>query len=280
MAKFNGSNHSWFVLCKEGLDKVNRGGSIVLAEGYIDADGLVSGQKGKYIKYVTSRDDKGREGAKRFRFDESFRRLMTRETDKDFFGITQFAWLKNYPQCEGSPYGDYIRNDDGTVEQLGVLFREMNDAKDAEVALQADEARINAQATALGLDDETLSEVGAILGHYGPADKIMRLRVVEYAGKRPKDFEDLLNSGDRGVRAIVRKAIAQGIFKIKGAIIYWDTTVIGANEDAAVSAILADATMLSALKEKLGVTTKTVASSAPKKRGNPNFGKNKATVEL
>ena len=281
MAKFNGINHSWFVLCKGGLDVVNNGGSIVLSEGYVDNDGSVTGQKGKYVKYVTSKDDKGKESAKRFRFDLSFRRLMTRETDKDYNGVTQYTWLKNYPQCEGSPNGDYVMGDNGEYQQVGVLFREMNDARDAAVALEADELRIRAQATALELDDQTLSEVGAILGHYGTPDKIMKLRVVEYAGKRPKQFEDILNSGDRSTRAIVRKALSQGLFKQKGTIIYWGDTVVGSDENSAVATLLRDESMLSALKEKLGIPSDTQSSTPPpKKRGNPNFRKQKSDVTI
>ena len=273
--KFKGMEHQIFVLCGEGLELVNNGGSIVLSETYFDNSGEVNGQPG-LVKYVTSKSREGKELGKRFRFDLSFRRLLTRDTDKDFNGLSQYKWLKNYPQCEGSPNGEYVEID-GNFVQRGVLFREMNDAKDAEIALQADEERVNAQATALGLDEETLQEVGAILGHYGAPDKLMRLRVVEYAGKKPKNFNEILSAGDRTIRSLVRRALSDGIFRMKGTVIYWGDTVVGADEDKAVAMLLSDLSMQNALREKFGIP---IAEEAKKPRGNPNFKKQKLENSL
>jgi hypothetical protein len=275
--KFKGLNSQWFVLCNEGLHIVNNGGSLVLADGYTDSMGVL-GRPGEYVRYVTTKTKDGKEIGKRFRFDLSFRRLMTRENDRDVTGLSQFAWLKNYPQCEGSPYGEYVENDDGTRTQVGVWFRELNDARDAEVALQADESRINAQATALGLDEETLEEVGAILGHFGDPDKLMRLRVVEYAGKKPRHFEEILKAGDRGIRATVKKALADGVFKQKGTMIYWNSTVVGADEESAVATLVKDNEMLNAVREALGL--KIIVPETKKSRGNPNFRKQKSDLSL
>jgi len=277
--KFKGLNNQWFVLCNDGLEIVNNGGSLVLMDGYVDLLGLVNkNQRGTYVRYVVSQDSKGKPVGKRFRFDESFRRLMTRDTDADFNGVSQYDWLKNYPNCEGSPYGEYIENENGESVQMGVWFRELNDAKDAEQALQADEARINAQAEALGLDETTLSEVGAILGHFGEPDKLMRLRVVEYAGKKPRQFTQILKSGDRGVRATVRRALNEGVFSQKGSLIYWGSTVMGGDEDAVVAAIVNDPEMYNGIREKLGLDI--VAPEVKKPRGNPNFKNQKNKLEI
>lgn len=265
---------TYFVLCGEGLDVVNRGGIVNLAKGYVDHEGhLARGKfKGKYVEYATSIDPQGREKGKYFRFDESLRRLMTREFDADVKGIAQYEFLKNYPTCEGSPYGDYVEID-GVMEQRGVQFREMNDAKDAEVALEADELRITAQAEALGLDDETLTEVAANIGLFGKPDKIMRLRVVEWAGKQPANFNKLMEQGDRAVRAVIRRALNDRIFTEKGKLIYFENTLIGADQDAAVSTLMKDPVMLKTLQEKLGLPTE--VKTEPRRRGNPNFSKKK-----
>jgi hypothetical protein len=274
--RFKTGNTQWFVLCDDGLEIVNNGGSLCLMTSYSDRLGIVNpNDPGQNVMYVVSRDGKNNPVGKRFRFDESFRRLMTRETDKDFNGISQYNWLKNYPNCEGSPYGEYVENADGTVTQLAVWFRELNDAKDAETALQADEVRIRAQAEALELDNDTLAEVGALIGQYGDPDKLMRLKVVEFAGKKPSQFEKMLKSGDRGVRATVRRALADGVLKTKGSVIYWDETLIGADEDAAVAAFIREPDMYNAVREKLGLTI-TVPSEPKKPRGNPNFRKQKS----
>lgn len=265
---------TYFVLCGEGLDTVNRGGIVGLAKGYVDHQGaLLKGTlRGKYVEYATSIDDRGREKAKYFRFDESLRRLMTREYDTDVKGLSQYEFLKNYPTCEGSPYGDYIE-EEGVMVQRGVQFREMNDAKDAEVALEADELRINAQAEALGLDEQTLSEVAANIGLFGKPDKMMRLKVVEYAGKRPADFNKIMEQEDRAVRAIVRRAVNERVFNTKGSVIYFDQTLIGADENSAIATLLKEPDMLKALQEKLGLPTE--ISTPKRKPGNPAFSKKK-----
>lgn len=267
--KFKGFNHAHFVLCGEGLEKVNRGGSITLMEGYVD-------NAGNYITYfVGSKDRKGAPVGKRFRFDLSLRRLLVRDTDKDFHGLKLFDFLKNYPACEGSPYGEYILDKDtGKTVQLGVMFRELNTAKDAEVALEADKLRIKAQAEVLALDEETLEEVAAILGHYGAVDEVMRLKVLEFAGKRPSDYFEMMKSGDRKIRAIVRKALDKGIFTKKGSIIMFENTVVGSDEDQAIGTLVRDGQMLNALEEKLGYAKTEVKRPA----GNPNLRK-KAEVK-
>lgn len=260
----------YFVACGDGLDIINRGGSIALSLGYTDHQAVLQSDPGKYIPYVDSKDHNNRDKPKRFLFNESFRRLMTRASDKDNYGISQYDWLKNYPTCEGSPYGDYVE-ENGVRIQIGVQFRELDSAKDAEVALQADVKRIEAQADVLALDEQTLTEIAAILGQYGEPDQLMRLKVLEFAGKQPSNYFKYKNAGDRAVRAIVRKALKEKVFTTKGEIIMWDSTVIGANEDAAVSKILTDQSILDALQEKLGL--KSEIKSEKKRPGNPNLQK-------
>lgn len=271
--KFKGFNHSHFVICGEGLEIVNRGGSHTLMEGYIDHDG-VFGKPGEYVTYyIGTKDKKGNPVGKRFRFDLSLRRLLVRDSDQDFNGIKLFDFLKNYPGCEGSPYGEYVVKD-GVQVQEGILFREMNTAKDAAVALEADKFRVKAQAEVIALDDQTLEEVAAILGHYGEVDEIMRLKVLEFAGKRPNEYFDLMQSGDRSVRATVRKALDQGIFVKKGSMIMWDNTIIGADEDSAMGMLIKEPSMLKALQDKMSL----IPIQVKKPRGNPNLNKSKVST--
>lgn len=276
--KFKGMEHQMFVLCDDGLHIINNGGSIVLSESYYDASGNVTGKQ-ELVKYVTAKSRDGRDVGKRFRFDESFRRVLTRESDKDFNGVKQYDWLKNHPQCEGSPNGDY-KEVDGEYVQIGVWFRELDSAKDAEVALEADEQRITAQASALELDAETLQEVGSILGHFGNPDKLMRLRVVEYAGKKPKHFNEILAANDRMYRSLVKRGLNEGILKQKGSVIYWHETIVGSDEESAVATLIRDKAIYNALSEKLkpkSVEKESKSSDEPvkKQRGNPNFKKQK-----
>lgn len=254
--KFTSVVHKHFVVTGPFLENVNNGGSVAVPLGYHDFEGLFGKRaedKGKYIEYVSSKDEKGRDRARRFKFDASLRRLMTREYDRDIYGKSLYEFLKNHPACEGSPYGTYVKDDNGNDVQTGIMFRELDSEADARVALQADTLRINAQADALNLDKETMTEIANILGFYNQPPDITKLRVVEWAGKRPDEYFQLIKAGDRSLRAAVRKALADGVFKQKGELVMWGETIVGSNEDAAIAQLAGDKEMLSALQEKLGL---------------------------
>lgn len=267
--KFKPVEQTQFVITGPFVDIIFKGGSYSVSLGYTDHAGVVadntpqSKQKGRYVEYVLAKDDKGRDKAKRFRFDQSLGRLLTRPSDTDIYGKSQFEFLKNHPECEGSPNGTYT--DDGV--QTGVSFRELNTAKDAAVALRADRLRNSAESSALSLDKQTLEEIANIIGYYGDVDDQMLLKVVEFARKKPGEYHELLKSDDRGVRAIIRKAIVEGIFRQHGPLIKWDTLTVGNDEDDAVATLRKDKQMLSALQEKLGLDVADVkAKPASKKK--------------
>lgn len=257
--KFTQVEHTHFVITGPLQETVFNGGTVSISVGYVDNAGAVKdrqypkGEKGRYIEYVASKDDKGRDKAKRFRFDESLRRLLTRDADADIYGKKQYDFLKNHPECEGSPNGSYEEDGVGGKVQVGITFRELDTVKDAGVALDAEELTTLAKASALQLDDTTLTEIANIIGYFGEPDKLMRLKVVEWAGKKPSLYNQLLKSADRGVRAIVRKSLDENIFRTKGDMILWEENIIGVNEDAAVATLLKDTELLTALQGKLGI---------------------------
>lgn len=266
--KFTLPEEKKFILFGEALEFVNRGGTRALSLGYVDRTGKVSEEAGNYVEYITAKDSKtGRLIPKRFRFDQSLGRIKTRMSDKDINGVSQYEFLKNHPNCEGSPNGVYRQTKDG-LKQIDVVFREYDPEKDAQNAFAADELRINAQATALSMDDATLEEVANILGHYGPVDKAMRVRVIEFAGKRSGEFNELLKAGDRSLRALVRKALAEGEFHKKGSLIFWEEMMLGAEDDA-ILILQKDQAMIDALKEKLKFNIDAKATPVVNKGGRP-----------
>ena len=261
-----------FILFGDSLDQINRGGSIALALGYNDNANALKLGAGTYVEYVTGKDQKGNFKAKRFRFDETWRKLMTRPTESDLNGISQYAFLKNAPECEGSPNGNYVGSG-SSRKQLGVVYREYNPAKDAATALQANTSRILTQARAIELDDETTEEIANILGDYGTQEMSpeqlktsFKNTVVEFAGKRPSEFDKLLAAGDRPLRALVRKALNAGELTKKGAIIFWENTMLG-SEDDAINILQKDEQMVDNLKGKLKLEED--AKNPPKQAGRP-----------
>lgn len=273
MSRFNSkpADQVHFVVTGEFLEVVYDGGSVALTIGYNDYAGAIkdntstSNQKGRYIEYVTTRDENQRDKSKRFRFTEDLRRFLTRKSDVDLYGRSQYEFLKNHPACEGSPNGNYEKDEFGNKVQTGIVFKEMDEAKDARVALDAEKAVSDAKTSALNLDDETLQEVANIIGYYGPVDEIMQLRVVEHAGKRPTEYNQILTSGTRIYRAVLRKALSEGLLTKKGTIIMFGETLIGADEDDAVAKLIKDKDMLKALSDKVNIKLDNLQPKAPRK---------------
>lgn len=239
MAKnFNTNKFKYFVLIPEIAAK----GGFVSFRTYTDHAGVLKKGIGVGVQYVEGVDDKGKQKGKWFELSQSRRTFVVREGQQDIQGISMYDFLKNSPDCEGSP---------NAQPNSKPLFREMNEAKDAKVALDSGKNRIKAAASALDLDDDTLTEIAAHIGYFGDTDDLMRHRVVEWAEKRPEDYFEVLQSGDRLIRALVRKAIADGVFTKKGPVIHWETTVVGNSEDDAVSKLMQDKAMLDALRENV-----------------------------
>jgi hypothetical protein len=264
MAKFNpGKVHNFVCVDR---DMIREAGSCSF-NSYDDHAG-VFGNPGARIIYNQGRKDRnGKPVGQYFTLDQSHYNLQARDNQMDYDGIKLYDFLANSPYCEGSPNGDY-REDPETkeIKQYGVKFKLLNTAADAKIAVDAKKQRVAAEASALGVDDETLTELAAHLGVFGEADELMRNKVSDWASKRPKEYFEVLNSGDRPIRAVVRKALEDGIFKKKGEVIYWDNTMIGASEDIAVATLLQEKDMLSALKEKMALVTDV---KTPGKPGRP-----------
>lgn len=275
---FNTSKTHYFVLLPEVLYKQETTGpnvgKMIPAMGsyslrdYTDKVGVLGKGSGISVQYVVSRDDKGRDKGKFFTLSQSHNALIVNETDTDLYGIRMYDFIANSPICEGSPNGTYSKDPEGNEIQTGVMFRLLNDEKDAEIALEASLNRSKAQLSANEIDDQTLLEVATIgIGYNGTPDKIMRHRVVEWAGKRPSDYFEVLNSGDRLIRALIRKAIADNIFQVKGSLIYWNSTLIGTDEDAAVKTLVDNKQLLDGLQQKIDLKVKAKQEvKSPKKK--------------
>ncbi len=260
MAKqFNTRKFYNFVLVDRQL--AAKGGEIAF-NSYTDTAGHYTGEPGRAAQYVTSKDQNGRDKGKYFNLSQSHYNFRVTEGEKDIYGRSQYDFLANYPGCAGSPNGFYTGEGDDRV-QLGVLFKLMDTDGDAKIALETSIRKTKAEASALEVDDETLKDLAAHIGTFGEAGDLMRHQVYQWAGKRPADYFEVLNSGDRGIRAIVRKALEQNIFTKKGTIILWGETVIGSNEDDAVAKLMREKDIIDALQEKMSLSNEVAIKSRP-----------------
>lgn len=275
MSKFNANKVYNFVLINRNV--AAEGGRLSFRT-YTDRVGVFK-NPGAAVFYDdgTMNINRGTKAGKVFSLDQNHYNIQAREGQKDYKGLSMIDFLMNAGMCWGSPNGIYEYGDGGFVpdevltnlnrdeietrletgefRQSGVWFKLMNSDKDAEIALEAAELKNKAESSVLAIDDKTLEEIAALIGVYGPAGKLMKKKVLDFASKRPADYLKILNAGDRAVRAIVRKSLADGTFTTRGSIIMWEETVIGPNEDEAVSKLMSDKAMLEALQDKAELNT-------------------------
>ncbi len=260
MAKqFNASKYYNFVLADREL--AARGGQYSF-NSYTDTEGAYTGTPGSAAMYVTSKDDRGRDQGKYFNLSQQHYVFRVREGEKDTYQRSQFEFLKNHPGCQDSPNGSYLGEGDDRI-QLGIIFKLLDTEGDAKFALEIAKRKTQAEVSVFELDDETLKDMAAHIGEFGAATELMRTKVYQWAGTRPADYFEVLNSGERAIRAVVRKALSEGIFKKSGEIIKWEGTLIGGNEDDAVSNLMRQKDILEALQKKMGL------SNEVKLRGKP-----------
>jgi len=269
---FNQDNMVWFVLLPERQYAKDQNGNTINGFGqmsfttYTDKVGIF-GNPGRGVKYVQSRGDDGRDNGKNFTFSQSKNAFICRAEDKDVYGKSMVDFLKNHPNCQGSPNGNYR----GSL-QLDVVFKLLDTEGDAEVALEAKRNMARALDSVLKLDPQTLAEVASIgIAYHGTPNSIMLHRVSEWAEKRPLDYFNILNSGDRFLRAIIRKAVKEGVIQVRGTLHYWGEELLGGSEDAAIAYITNHPDAEQALREAVDLTAPIV--EAKNKVGRPRKNK-------
>jgi hypothetical protein len=276
------SKYAFYDFIPVDRDMMARGGSDSW-RSYTDVNG-VFGVPGNEVIYDDGSKDKfsGRPLGKAFTINQQHYKLQAREGQRDVQGKALKDYFMNAPFCYGSPNGTYTDSeghrllpDDikdrrknierliaGEIKQLNVKIKQLESEMDAEFALEAGANRAKAQLSVFEIDEETLTQIGALIGEFGLSEKMLRHRVYEFAGKRPTDYFKHLNTGDRPVRALVKKGLTDNILTQKGSIIFWKETVLGNDENAAVATLMGDAKMLDALSQQVDFKLK---KAKPKK---------------
>jgi hypothetical protein len=236
---------------------------------YTDTNGVFGNPGERVIFDDGTKDREGKPIGKAFSVNQSHYKLQARKEQKDTTGKLLVDVFRNAPFCLGSPNGIYTDADGSPVDgdqlrniktnlekiksgeliQHNVKIKELDDELDAKIALETGLKRAEAQISAGQIDEQTLREIAAMIGEFDKPEKTLRLKVYEYAGKRPIDYFSLLNSGDRSIRAVIRMAEEKGILIVKGTVYYWKDTTLGHNEDLVVSKLMEDKALLESLKE-------------------------------
>lgn len=202
---------------------------------------------GQTIGYVIGKDDKGHPIYKRWSFNfDSQRQIRVGKEEKDLNGRLAVDFLRNSPECYGSPNG-YI--DNGV--QVFAYFKEVNAAKDAEVALESRTVSIKAQSHALNLKGQALIDLAAVIGIFHNDEEVLRMKVLDYASNFPKKYLELIDDPSQKVKALLQKALNAGVFNKDGRQIKWENKLIGADEDEAISTLMKDEKLKKAIETNL-----------------------------
>ena len=211
--------------------------------GYTDKDG-----NPQYIANSRTSDGIIRRS---FSFSRKDRTMKIPVYQKDIEGNSVVEFLRNHPECQDSPNGIYKETPDGTVQQ-NIYFKELNDGKDAKKALEGRRITTKALNLALELDAESAQEVAMLLFGFRSDDiDIIQFKLYEYARNKPEDFLEVADSKDRKARALVRQGVSVGALIKKGRLILWEDTVIGNDEDEAVSNLMKDKKLMDSLNKNV-----------------------------
>ena len=204
------------------------------------------------VLYMGKKDHKGNDVPHRFRFDRSHRSLRIPKNWRDINKNSVVEFLRDFPECGDSPNGVYTTLEDGTLHQSNMYFKEMNEGKDAQIALDAKGLKNDAETLALKtLQGDELAEMAILCGTLSTDEKIQRHRVAEYAGASPEPFLEMYNQPERKAKALLRKAVTAGIVSTRGTIHSWENITLGSNEDMAVAKLAEDSSIREAIEQNM-----------------------------
>ena len=203
--------------------------------------------EGKTLGFVDGHDKDKMPIYHRWKWDQDgtrYIRVHKNKTDNSPDKLNAVDFLRNSPNCEGSPNGSYAH--DGT--QLDIYFKEMNDQKSAQVGLDAEVARIEAQNQALKAKGQDFIDLCALIGVFDKDESIMRFALVDFAKNKPDKFTELVNDPVRKLKSLIRRGVSSQVIDKKGLMLTWENQLLGTDEDDAVRKLSIDENLQKALK--------------------------------
>jgi hypothetical protein len=199
---------------------------------YQDSSGNV-----KSISY--RKDKKGNPEPYQFSWSKNnFHRTLRFAADAvDSQGNSIVEFLRNHPECKGSPNGIYIKDEQGNDIQVNVFFKEMDTESDAQKAIDAKTKRLKAENLAANVSDEEVLDLAIMLGSFETKPLMARHYVMEIAGNKPLIFLEAYDNPQRKSLALIKKGIAKGILTVNGTVVVWNKTVLGEDENGAAAYI-------------------------------------------
>lgn len=214
---------------------------------YTDNVGAL-GTAGKVVMISYQLDRNNRPIPYQFGFSMRDRNIRVEEGRSDANDVNVAEFLRNHPECKGSPNGAYIRHDDGTMEQVNIYFKEVNEESDARKLLDANEYRRNAENIAAGLSLEEVFEINSLFGIRKTTELMARHALLDIAGNKPQIFMEAYENPQRRSLAAVKMGIERKVLKQSGTVVVWNKTTLGVDEIDAATNLQRDVKMLEALE--------------------------------
>lgn len=199
---------------------------------------------GEYVYRTMSQNKVGNPVVYRFLFSQGGGKIISvPEVWKDVEGKSMADFLRNHPECEGSP------------KNRGQLayFKEIDIEKDAEIQLEAEDKIRLAVNEAAALKGDKLKYVALLIGENSDKESKQSLAVIQYAKSAPDSFMTMVKSPDVEVRAMVREGITKAVITKKGSLHMWETVNLGGDEDAAVANLVKDKDLKDAIKRAISL---------------------------
>jgi hypothetical protein len=226
------NNYAYFVLLEGYRGRASSG-----FRGYQNEDGEVM------ELYMGQKDRNGNFIPRYFKFSRTKRYLHVNKKEKDLNGKNVVEFLRNHNLCEDSKAN--------TSSGTSPLFREMNETRDAEIAVNYKTLVIKAGNAALALEGESLKAAATLCGCFSESESTQRHRVMEYAGTEPQHFLEVIEAPDFSTRALVKALVNKGIVKREGTMLKWENVLVGTDENAAVAKLISDEDLFNALSAKM-----------------------------
>ncbi len=192
----------------------------------------------------------GEDEPHRFKFDRAHRTIRVPKDKLDIKGTDIATFLREFPECQGSPNGHYSEVD-GKKIQRGYFFKEIIEGGDAKEAIAAKAKQIEAGNVALNLKGDELAQMAVMYECYSTGEKaelLQKHRVLEASGADPEQFLERYNAPDRKAKALIKDAVNCGVMNKHGEIYMLEDITLGASLDLAVSKLLGDSDLFDTIK--------------------------------
>jgi hypothetical protein len=208
---------------------------------------------GEEVGFLVGRSKDGTPIYHRWKWDQDGARTLSvhkAKTDVSAEKLNAVEFLRNCPNCKGSPMGAY--GHDGV--QLDYYFAEVNDEKTAQEALDSEMEKLEAQNIAMKVKGQEYVDLCALIGLFNKEDAIMRYGLVDFARTTPVKFMEMYNDPIRQIKSLIRRGISSKVIEKRGEMLTWEKTLLGVNEEDAVAKLKMDDQLYKALKVNVDKT--------------------------